>query len=240
METTRTMNAHRMHSKSTALAAVTLLLALALPATPAFSYAMGSLPSASPTTQATVEGTWSTRARENDNGRRWIQLSLELDTDRGTWGWTVDPDELEGLSFDQFDGDVADARFELVREAGTVTFEGAIRNGRGAGTFAFTPNAAWEREMAQLGFGGMSERRVFQSAIHDIRTDYVRDLQALGYDNLDEDDLFSFTIHGVTTDFIREMNGLGYADIAAGDLVTMRIHGVTPDWVRRVRAAMGG
>lgn len=205
---------------------LTVLIALAL-ALPAWA-------------QATVEGTWTTRARENDDGRRWIQLSMQLDDDTGNWGWTVDPDELDGLTFDDFDADVDDARFELVREAGTVAFEGRIRNGRGVGTFAFTPSAQWQRDMEQLGFGDMSDRRAFQAAIHDITTDHVRDLRSLGYDTLDERDLFSFAIHGVSTDFIRGMNDLGYADIPARDLVTMRIHGVTPDWVREVRAAMGG
>lgn len=190
--------------------------------------------------QATVEGTWSTRARENDGGRRWIQLSMEIDENNGNWGWTVDPDDLDGLTFDDFDSDVDDAIFELVREAGTVAFEGRIRNGRGAGTFAFTPNVQWVRDMQQLGYDDLSERRVFQSTIHDIRTDYVRELQSLGYDELDERDLFSFAIHRVTVDFIRQMNDLGYADIPSRDLVAMRIHGVTPDWVREVRAAMGG
>jgi hypothetical protein len=190
--------------------------------------------------QATIEGTFTTRARENDDGRRWVQVSMELDDDTGNWGWSVDPDDLDGLSWDQFDGDVSDARFELVREAGTVTFEGTIRNGRGVGDFRFTPSAAWQREMEQMGFDDLSQRRVFSAAIHDITIDYVAELQDLGYDDLDVGDLFSFAIHGVSADFIRGMNGLGYADIPARKLVSMRIHGVTVDWVRQVRAAMGG
>lgn len=189
--------------------------------------------------QATVQGTWTTRPRENDGGRRWVQVSMELDDDTGNWGWSVDPDDLQGVSFAQFDGDVPDARFELVREAGTMSFAGTIRNGRGAGTFTFTPNAQWLREMERLGFD-MSERRVFQAAVHDIRLQYVRDLRGLGYNDLDEGDLFSFAIHGVSIEFIRGMNSLGYADIPPRQLITMRIHGVTPEWVRQVHAAMGG
>lgn len=228
--------------------ALTIVLASALPSSLAASaVAAEAAPygasftrgAAAVHTQATVEGTWTTRARENDNGRRWIQVSMELDDEHGNWGWSVDPDELDGLTFEQFDGEVSDARFELVREAGTVTFQGTIRNGRGNGTFSFTPNAQWQRDMEQLGYD-MSERRVFQSAIHDIRIAWVRDLQSLGYADLRENDLFSFAIHGVTTDFIRGMNGLGYADIPARELVSMRIHGVTVDWVRQVHRAMGG
>ncbi|MGD8817445.1 MAG: hypothetical protein PVJ51_09670 [Acidobacteriota bacterium] len=190
--------------------------------------------------QATIEGTWTTRARENDEGRRWAQVSLELDDEHGTWGWSVDPDDLQGISYEQLDGDVTDAHFEMVRDAGTVVFDGTIRSGRGVGTFAFTPNAQWQRDMERLGFDGLSQREAFSAAIHDITTAYVSDLRGLGYDDLDVDELFSFAIHGISTDFIRGMNDLGYADIPAKKLVSMRIHGVTVDWVRQVRAAMGG
>jgi hypothetical protein len=190
--------------------------------------------------QATVEGTWTTRTRESDDGGRWIQLSMELDSDTGTWGWSVDADDLNGISYDQLAGDVSGARFELARDAGTVVFEGAVRNGRGSGSFAFTPNPGWQRDMAQMGYDDLSDRQVFQAAIHDITTAYVRDLQSLGYTDLRERDLFSFAIHGVGIDFIRDMNALGYADIAASDLISMRIHGITAEWVREVRAAMGG
>jgi hypothetical protein len=188
----------------------------------------------------TIEGTWSTETREHDDGRRTVQLTMELDEDTGTWGWSVEASELDGLSFEQLDGNVADARFELVRDAGTVVFQGVIRNGRGIGEFTFTPNAAWQREMTGYGYGDLSERQVFSAAIHDITTAYVGELRQLGYADLPVNDLFSIAIHRVSIAIIRGMNDLGYADIPARKLVSMRIHGVTVEWVRQVRAAMGG
>ncbi len=189
----------------------------------------------------TVESTWSTRAREREDGRQRIHISMEVDGN-GTWttGFNVDDGTLNGLSFDQARGTSDNVSFQLVRDAGTVAFEGLIRDGRGAGTFSFTPDAGWQRDMAGLGYDDLSGRRVFSAAIHDITTAYVQDLQRLGYTDLPAGDLFSFAIHGVSVAFITEMNGLGYDDIAARDLITMRIHGVTPEWVREVRAAMGG
>ena len=92
----------------------------------------------------TVEGTWSTRARERDDGRRRIHISMEVDGN-GTWttGFNVDDGTLNGLSFDQARGTSDNVSFQLVRDAGTVAFEGLIRDGRGAGTFSFTPDAGW-------------------------------------------------------------------------------------------------
>ncbi len=189
--------------------------------------------------QATIEGTWTTRARVSESGRRRVQVSLELGDDTGTWGWSVDPDDLDGLSFDQFNGDVADARFELVRDAGTIAFVGVIRGGRGIGEFTFTPNGSWQRGMDSYGYDDLSDRQVFSAAIHDITLEYVGDLRQLGYTDLAARDLFSFAIHRVSIEFIRGMNDLGYAEIPARKLVSMRIHGVTLEWVREVRAAMG-
>jgi hypothetical protein len=225
---------------------MTLVLALssipAVAATPAgaFYSLAATATSLAPTAQATVEGTWSTRTRtDEDDGEQQIRLNMELDDDTGTWGWRVDPTDLDGLSFSQFDSDVDDARFELVRDAGTVSFEGRIRDGRGDGTFSFTPNGQWVSRMDDMGYD-FSARRVFQAAIHDITVDYVNDLRGLGYDDLDTEELFSFAIHGVSIEFIEQMDGLGYADIPAQKIVQLRIHGVSPEWVRQIRDAMGG
>jgi hypothetical protein len=179
--------------------------------------------------------------RERD-GRERIQLSLEIDRSRGNWnmGFGVEPGELDGLSFEQAAGTVAAARFTMVRDAGTVVFEGSIRDGRGAGTFAFTPNASWIQAMDGLGYGDLSDEQVFTAAVHDITTSFVQDLRQLGYTDLPASELFAFAIHGVTAEMIRELNGLGYRDIPARQLVALRIHGASPEWIREVRAAMGG
>jgi hypothetical protein len=218
-----------------------LLFALAFPASLTITADAAPLVPAAAAQATTIEGTWSTRARERD-GRQRIQLSLEIDRARGNWnmGFGVEPGELQGLSFDQAFGTVADARFTMVRDAGTVAFEGAIRDGRGAGTFAFTPNTSWIQAMDGLGYDDLSDEQVFTAAVHDVTTSFVQDLRQLGYTDLPTGDLFSFAIHGVTPEMIRELNGLGYRDIPARQLVALRIHGASPEWIREVRAAMGG
>lgn len=189
-------------------------------------------------------GTWETREWDRDDDRReegWIYLNLRLDREDGSWnmGRSIDVADLRGITAAELGGTTGDVRFELVREAGTIVFEGDVRNGRGTGFFTFTPDSGYLSRMAQLGYGDLSDTRKFVFAAHDVTTQYVTELQDLGYRDLPENDLVKFVIHGVSVDFIRGMNGLGYSDIAAEQLVKLRIHGVSPDWVRRIRAALG-
>src|SRR6187549_462543 len=54
---------------------------------------------------------------------------------------------LRGLNATQMQQDGSAARFELVRDAGTIEFEGRFKNGKGAGTFVFKPNQSFVSEM---------------------------------------------------------------------------------------------
>ncbi len=114
----------------------------------------------------------------------------------------------------------------MVRQAGTINFEGDIRNGCGTGFFTFVANDSFVREMASLGYSGLSEDRIDLFALQDVTTDMVRELQTLGYDGLSEETLVQFAIHGVSPQFIRQMNDLGYTDIEPTMLVQLRIHGL--------------
>ena len=72
--------------KKSAMKIFGFMAVLALAASPAVAamppfpgVASLSLSSATTAQQATVEGTWSTRTRENDDGDRWVQISMEMD-----------------------------------------------------------------------------------------------------------------------------------------------------------------
>jgi len=190
-----------------------------------------------------IRGTWDSKVwtREGKNGANgldYVQLNLRID-DRWNTGFSMPVSDLSGLSLADARGDADDVSFTLPREAGTVTFEGRVRDGRGTGTFTFRPSAQYATRMAQLGFPGLDEKDQFTFAIHDVTTAYVTELRDLGYTSLNRDELVAFAIHGVKAEFIRDLNGLGYRDIPADTLVTLRIHGVTADYVRGIRSALG-
>ncbi|MEP6802811.1 MAG: hypothetical protein ABJC07_12765 [Acidobacteriota bacterium] len=153
------------------------------------------------------------------------------------------------------------ARFALVRDAGTFSFEGHLDARGGAGRFQFSASPdfarAWNaaarkqlsaeqlcsmalhdvslvflKDLRSLGYTDPSANKVIAMRIHGVTADEIRELQSLGYGKLSTDTLVSFRIHGVTPQMVRELSSQGYERIPPDQLVSMRIHGVTPEYVR--------
>jgi len=150
--------------------------------------------------------------------------------------WTTPLAQLRGLTRAQLDSTGTVTRFELVREAGTLRFDGFVQNGGGGGTFTFTPNPAFPGGLRALGYSaGLTDEKVFSMAVHDVSTAYVRDLAALGVHADSTDQLITMRIHNVTPDYVRQLQTLGQSELKPDKLVTMRIHSVTPEFVREFR-----
>src|SRR5262250_2363660 len=86
--------------------------------------------------------------------------------------------QLRGLTAAEMRADGGMARFEIVRDAGTLQCEGLFKNGRGSGTFVFKPNQNYVSEMRSLGYDNLSDDGMFSLALHDVRLDFVRGLIA--------------------------------------------------------------
>lgn len=175
------------------------------------------------------QGVWTGERKED--GRIQLQLKRRSKGD-ANWGFgsSFSASELPGLD---------SGRFELRRDAGTLTFEGRFDGtgpgAQGAGTYSFQPDPGYVRDMASLGY--RVEDKVFEMAVFDISRSYVRELRSLGYGDLSLDDLIELGIFRVTPDFIRDMGQLGFRDLPAKRLVEMRIHRITPEFVREWRSA---
>src|SRR5215212_4648190 len=93
-------------------------------------------------------------AEEKTEKRDGLSLSLERRTERGVrnqMGQTFDFSESQRLTREQAQGS-GPVRFALVREAGRVELEGTFQNGRGSGTFTFTPDRGFPGAMKSRGF----------------------------------------------------------------------------------------
>ena len=211
---------------------------------------------------ASIHGTWhsdtSNYWNRNDN-ERWLSIQLERDDSQNSL--SVPARDVPSLADESASGPV---HFTVRRDAGTYTFDGSERNGRGAGEFVLAPDPAYISGMASLGYGGLSTEDVWRFATFDITRDYVTGFKNAGYTpDRDEliktrihgatpafaaqvkqeglgqpsiDDLVKMRIHGVTPEFIKGMRDLGYSDLSIDKLVQLRIHGVTPDYVREMAA----
>lgn len=219
--------------------------------------------SAAVTAQITQEGagTWEIRPTDAP-GTVHLRL-VELNSSSGS---NVPIEQLAGLTSAQLTGARGPVQFRVRRDAGTFTFEGVIRNGVGAGTFSFAPDASFPAELEKRGFTRPTSREQYQLARHDVgyafldeltrqgytkpqtsdlvragqhgvQATYLRDMGALGYRLGSLDSLITLRDHGITPAYVRELADLGYKGLAADDIRQARDHGITPDYVRGMREA---
>ena len=151
--------------------------------------------------QAPITGTWTADSREKKDGK--IQLNLELKRNgngRHQMGQSYDYGDLQGLSRDQAqNGRVS---FRLAREAGTIQCDGEFVNGKGSGTFTFTPNSAFVDGMRSRGFDFTKQSakktgeefevsdRLFTAAALNVTTALADDLLSANFGKLEVEDLF--------------------------------------------------
>src|SRR5262249_42223865 len=181
-----------------------------------------------------VHGTWT---GEFHAAKMFIQLRASS-PDGGDWsnGQTVPTDEFSGLPVTDEQFTASNLKFELRREAGNIAFEGAFRDGRGAGLFVFTPRAAFTAEMKAIGYSDdLPLWRRYQLAFHDVGPKYIKALGAEGYTKLSLDAVQRARTHGVTIDYIKSLKGEGYSNIAFDELVRIRDHGVTPAYIEGLK-----
>jgi hypothetical protein len=116
---------------------------------------------------------------------------------------------LVGLSHTQMDSpEGVIVRFQLARDAGTLSCEGYFKRGNGAGTFLFSTDPAFVAEMRKLGYTGFDQEMQFSMATHDVSLDYVRHLRTLKAAPSSADELISMRIHGVSVEYIQELQTL--------------------------------
>jgi hypothetical protein len=194
--------------------------------------------------QTTFTGTWNIERRDDkdrdDRGRSdkrsEIQLSLQRHWDNGnsnhSSGYKIS--DFEGLSYEQLNSANGNANFRLVREAGTVDFEGVFHNGAGAGTFRFTPNQTFVDNMKTRGYS-FSTEKLFTATCLNLTTAFIDDLRSAGFGNLGVEDLFKGKIFEITPQFMTDMKSIGFPGLGMEDLVKARIFKIDADFARQVK-----
>ena len=191
--------------------------------------------------QSEKSGDWTASVSKDESK---VQLHLEerrnKDGSRHQHGQSYDFSELQGLTREQAlsGGPVS---FSLVREAGKIDFQGSFQNGKGVGTFRFTPNAAFVSAMKSRGFDFVrddDEDRLFAAATINVTTALADDLASAGFGKLNVEDLFKAAIFKVDSKFMREMKASGFNDLGLEELVKARIFKIDADFVRKA-AEMG-
>ena len=195
-------------------------------------------------TQSTLSGTWTASVSKKNK----LNLNAEREHKRGksNMGQDFDFADFQGLTAEQARNG-GPVNFSLVREPGRVDFEGSFQNGKGSGTFRFTPNLAFVSAMKSRGFNfdenqdsddKHGEDRLFAATMLNVSTAQADDLASAGFGKLQTEDLFKAAIFKVDSKFAREMKASGFEDLGMEELVKARIFKVDAEFARQV-AQMG-
>ena len=204
---------------------------------------LGAITVVKTTAQTAVSGDW-TASLNNEKGK--IQLNFERRTQHGTksqMGQSYDFAELQGLSSDQASGS-GPVKFSLVREAGRIDCEGNFQNGKGSGTFTFTPSSTFVSAMKSRGFDFEQdasrngerdlEDRLFAATTLNVTTALADDLNSANFGKLQVEDLFKAAIFKIDSNFMREMKASGFENMGMEELVKARIFKVDAEFARQV------
>ena len=221
------MNARFARHQGYATAAGAAGLAIAL----FFTQARADLP---------TTGQWLLDQHAN---RTTLDLTLKSSGSDGSHTWnfedssSIDRSALRGLTDSQFASNGVHAAFRIVRDAGWFDCDGWVANGRGAGTYSFSPDPAFAQKLAARGIANPTASQSLRLAIAGIDMAYIDGLRAIGVSSLSPDDLVRLADHGVEAGFVSAMSADGYRFHTAEDLVRLTDHGVNSNFVASMRGA---
>jgi len=187
----------------------------------------------SPAPGQALEGRWLLDF-DREDGR--VQLTMRRSSSQGNWN------NSSSYALTDFRGLVRPAgtvqkpaHFEMVRDAGTIRFDGELDESGGSGRFQFAANPEFDKYWRSLGYSSLGPDDSWAFTMHDVGRKFLEDLRALGYERLPAERLISMRIHGASPEFIRELKALGYEHLPVEGLVNMRIHGANPEFVREMK-----
>lgn len=159
------------------------------------------------TTAHALDGAW-TATLDSDRDH----LHFNITTDHNNLGMSITLASFGSLTPSQVNAPAMTAvTFSMHREAGTITFEGTFRNGKGAGQLTFTADRSYIDKLRALGVAfELAQQRhdeendLFILALHDVSTSYIESMQALGYHTTLEKYL-TMRIFNITPEYVHEM-----------------------------------
>lgn len=181
-------------------------------------------------------GSWSA------TGPTWqgrLRLTIQRSSAFSRYQSTSDYDisMLPGLSV----SDVQASRrskvhFSILRDAGSLQFDGEFYGGAGSGLFSFTANKSFIGDLERMGISGATDERLLDMALEDIGLGYVKEMHG-AIEHLSLDDVFNLRHHGVTADYVTDAKSAGYRGWSANDYTRTRDHGVNAQFLVDLKRA---
>ncbi len=186
-----------------------------------------------------LNGEWTAHLSSKDGSR--IQLSFTRRSEKGGYnqmGDSMKLSDLRGLSGEIAAPTRTDVKFQLSREAGTISLEGFFQGGRGAGLWTFSPNPSFASAMQSRGFGSLTEEDMLRATFNGVTSKYADEIKGAGYEQLTFAQLMRASNHDITSDYVRDLRNSGFENLTLENVIRASNHDISSGYVKEV-AAMG-
>ncbi|HTD41125.1 MAG TPA: M56 family metallopeptidase [Mucilaginibacter sp.] len=176
-----------------------------------------------------TEGSWFAKIK----GEK-VRIEFRSDDDDKDWNSSSDNFKLSELSSVPRDqkGD-----FTIIRDAGTMKFNGKFDGDQGYGHYKFEANKEFEAYVGNAGVTDMDYQDQFAFFILNITRDYVTMLKNNGFGHISKNEMISMAALKVDKPFIKYWKENGYPDISANDLVSAKALGVDGKYIEEIHKA---
>ena len=125
--------------------------------------------------------------------------------------------------------------FSLTREAGTMHFNGKFEGKNGMGTYKFSPNKNFSKELAEQGVTVGKDIDLMVFFMVNVKTSYVKMLKKKGYKDINEDDLIPLAALDVNEDYINSITKAGVKDFNLEDLIPLKSLNIDAAFIEEIR-----
>jgi hypothetical protein len=153
------------------------------------------------------------------------------------WSFGFDLEDVKELSAARANSAAAPVHFEIRRDAGTIVFDGTMKDGRGIGDYQFTANHDYLASLKAMGYDNLLPEQLLRLTIRDVNRGFIGEMRASGYDTATVDQLIRMRNHSITSGFITEMKALGLDKLSVEDLIRAHNHNINAAFIQEMKAA---
>ncbi|HJZ68051.1 MAG TPA: hypothetical protein VKF81_08015, partial [Blastocatellia bacterium] len=140
------------------------------------------------------------------------------------WSFSFDLEDVKELTAARASSAVTPVHFEIKRDAGTIVFDGMMKEGRGLGDYQFAANPDYLASLRAMGYDNLLPEQLLRLTIRDVNRDFIKEMRTSGYDTATVDQLIRMHNHKITSSYITEMKALGADKLSVEELIRAHNH----------------
>lgn len=127
--------------------------------------------------------------------------------------------------------------FKLIREAGTMNFNGKFDGTQGMGRYKFVPDATFGNYMSVQGIDKLDDEDLMTFFFVNVTKAYVQMLKDEGFTNIKKDNLVALCALKVDKQFISSIKEHGYKDVELEQFTALKALGVDGAYIKEIKDA---